>query len=118
MKMVMVGGEGNLFGLGAIAPQNKNILAIPGVPDINEIVNPLPEEYDVQQRLNRQVPEVDDFLQQILNSLRRICDLTPQAHADKIPSFANNASDFHIPAQTSSFNPFRRINLTGVAGND
>ena len=93
-------------------------MAIPGVPDINEILNPLPEDYDVQQRLNRQVPEVDDFLQHTLNSLKRICGLTPQAHPDKMPFFANNASDFHIPAQTSSFNPFRRINLTGVVGND
>ena len=57
------GGGGDLFGLGPIAPPNKNISSIPGVPDINEILNPLLEEYDVQQRFNQQVPEVDDFFQ-------------------------------------------------------
>ena len=61
MTMVMV-VVGDLSGLGPTAPQNKNISSIPGVPDINEILNPLPEEYDDQQRLNRQVPEVDDLL--------------------------------------------------------
>ena len=45
-------GGGDLFGLGPATPQNKN----------NE-KNPLPEEYDAQQRLNRQVPEVHDLLQ-------------------------------------------------------
>ena len=83
------------------------------MPDINEILNLLPEEYDVQQRLNRQVPEVGDLLQQRLNSLRGTSDPISQAWPDEASFFANNASDFHIPAQTSSFNPFWRINPTG-----
>ena len=65
--------------------------------DINKILNPLPEEYDVQQRLNQQAPEVGDLLQQRLNNLKGISDPIPMT---------NFTSDFHIPAQTSSFNPF------------
>ena len=57
---------GGFFVLGPTTTQNKNISSIPGVFDINEILNLLFEEYDVQQRLNRQVPEVDDLLQQRL----------------------------------------------------
>ena len=110
------GGGGDLFGLGPTTPQNKNISSIPGVPDINEILNPLPEEYDDQQRLDRQVPEVDDLLQQRLNSLRGISDPIPQVRPDEVPFFVNNASDFHIPAHTSSFNPFLQINPTGGGG--
>ena len=60
------GVEGGFFGLGPTTPQNKKISSVPRVFDINEILNLLLEEYDVQQRLNRQVPEVDDLLQQRL----------------------------------------------------
>ena len=60
------GVGGGFFGLGPTTTQNKNISSIPRVFDINEILNLLLEEYDVQQRLNRQVPEVDDLLQQRL----------------------------------------------------
>ena len=110
------GVAGDFFGLGPTAPQNKNISSIPWVFNINEILNLLLEEYDVQQRLNQQVPEVDDLLQQRLNSLRGISDPIPQVRQEEIPFFANNASDFHIPAQISSFNPFRRTNPTGGRG--
>ena len=110
------GVGGGFFGLGPTTTQNKNISSIPRVFDINEILNLLLEEYDVQQRLNQQVPEVDDLLQQRLNSLRGISDPTPQVRQEEIPFFANNASDFHIPAQISSFNPFRRTNPTGGRG--
>ena len=110
------GVVGDFFGLGPTAPQNKNISSIPGVFNFNEILNLLLEEYDVQQRLNQQVPEVDDLLQQRLNSLRGISDPTPQVRQEEIPFFANNASDFHIPAQISSFNPFRRRNPTWGRG--
>ena len=110
------GIAGDFFGLGPTAPQNKNISSIPWVFNINEILNLLLEEYDVQQRLNQQVPEVDDLLQQRLNSLRGISDPIPQVRQEEIPFFANNASDFHIPAQISSFNPFRRTNPTGGRG--
>ena len=57
---------GGFFGLGPTTTQNKNISSIPGVFDINEILNLLLEEFDVQQRLNQQVPSVDDLLQQRL----------------------------------------------------
>ena len=110
------GVGGGFFGLGPTTTQNKNISSIPRVFDINEILNLLLEEYDVQQRLNQQVPEVDDLLQQRLDSLRGISDPTPQVRQEEIPFFANNASDFHIPAQISSFNPFRRTNPTGGRG--
>ena len=106
------GGGGNLLGLGPTTPQNRNTTFIPEVPDINKILNPLPEECNAQQRLNLQVPEVDDLLQQRLNNLRGISDPTPQARPDEVPFFANSASNFHIPTQTSSSNPFRRTNPT------
>ena len=67
------------------------------------------EEYDVQQRLNQQAPKVDDVLQQRLNNLKGISDPI---------SKTNFTSDFHIPAQTSSFNPFRQAKPTGWIGND
>ena len=47
---------GGFFVLGPTTTQNKNISSIPGVFDINEILNLLLEEFDVQQRLNQQVP--------------------------------------------------------------
>ena len=107
--MVVVMGE-DIFGLGPTGSQNKNLFSIPGVPNINKLLNPLPEEYDVHERLNRQVPEVSDLLQQRLNSLK--------GKSIEVPFFANNASEFHIPAQTSSFNPFWQISLTGGVGNN
>ena len=55
----------------------NNNLFIPEASDLNNIFNPLPEEYDLQQRLNLQVPEVDDLLQQRLNNLMGIPDPTP-----------------------------------------
>ena len=107
--MVVVMGE-DIFGLGPTGSQNKNISSIPGVPNINKLLNPLPEEYDVQERLNRQVPEVDDLLQQRLNNLK--------GKSNEVPFFANNVPEFDIPAQTSSFNPSWQINLTGGVGNN
>ena len=98
---------------GPTAPQNYNVSFIPEVPNINDILNPFPEEYDVNQRLNQQVPKIDYLLQQRLNNMRGISEPTPRAPLDEKPFFTNNASDFHIPAQTSSFNPFRRTNPTG-----
>ena len=79
------GVGGDFFGLDPTAPQNKNISSIPGVFNINEILSLLLEEYDVQQRLNQQVPEVDDLLQQRLNSLRGISDPTPQVRQEEMP---------------------------------
>lgn len=90
------------------------------MPDLNELFNSLPEELVVQQRLNRKVPEVDNLLQQRLNSLRGIPNPNPQARPDEVPFFAKNSSNFHIPAQTWSCNPFRRSNpkSSGGIGND
>ena len=46
----------------------------------------------------------DSLLQQRLNNLRGIPNPSPP------PLFANNASNFHIPAQASSFNKNSRSN--------
>ena len=46
------GGGGNLFASSSTPPRNNNNSFNPEVTDLNEILNPLPEEYDVQQRLN------------------------------------------------------------------
>ena len=75
--MVVEGGGGYLFSTGPTAPTKNNNAFIPEVPNINELLNPLTEEYDVRQRLNQQVPEVDDLLQQRLNNLRGIPNPTP-----------------------------------------
>ena len=106
------GGGGHLFSTGPTAPTKNNNPFIPEVPNIHELLNSLPEEQDVQQRLNQQVPEVDDLLQQTVNNFRGIPNPTPQPLPDEVPFFANNASNFHIPAQTSRFNPFRWTNPT------
>ena len=75
----------------------------------------MPEEYDLRQRLNLQQPEVDDLLQQRLNNLRGIPNPSLPAPPEEAPFFANNAPNFHIPAQTSSFNPYRRTNPGSLA---
>ena len=73
------GGGGDLITSGTTPSKNNNNnnLFTPEAPDLNNILNPLPEEYDVQQRLNLQVPEVDDLLQQRLNNLMGIANPTP-----------------------------------------
>ena len=93
---------------------------IPEVSNFNDIFNPLPEEYDLQQRLNLRQPEVDDLLQQRLNNLRGITNPNPPTRPEEVLFFANNAPNFHIPAQTSSFNPYRKTNpgSSGGFGND
>ena len=93
---------------------------IPEVSNFNDIFNPLPEEYDLQQRLNLRLPEVDDLLQQRLNNLRGITNPNPPTRPEEVLFFANNAPNFHIPAQTSSFNPYRKTNpgSSGGFGND
>ena len=72
-------GGGDLITSSATPSKNttNNNLFITEASDLNNIFNPLPEEYDVQQRLNLQVPEVDDLLQQRLNNLMGIPDPTP-----------------------------------------
>ena len=52
--------------------------------------------------------------------MRGIPNPTPQPLPDEVPFFAINASNFHIPAQTSSFNLFRRTKPTSTdrVGND
>ena len=104
------GGDRNLFTPDTPGPQNKNNLFIPEVSNFNDIFNPLPEEYDLQQRLNLRLPEVDDLLQQRLNNLRGITNPNPPTRPEEVLFFANNAPNFHIPAQTSSFNPYRKTN--------
>ena len=93
---------------------------IPEVSNFNDIFNPLPEEYDLQQRLNLRQPKVDDLLQQRLNNLRGIPNPNPPTRPEEVLFFANNAPNFHIPAQTSSFNPYRKTNpgSSGGFGND
>ena len=107
------GGGADLFTLKSVPLQN---LFIPEVPNFNDIFNPLPEEYNLQQWLNLQQPEVDDLLQQRLNNLRGIPNPNSPARREEVPFFANNASNFHIPAQTSSFNPYRRTNPKSAGG--
>ena len=72
-------GGGDLITSSVTPSKNttNNNLFIPEASDLNNIFNPLPEEYDLQQRLNLQVPEVDDLLQQRLNNLMGIPDPTP-----------------------------------------
>ena len=72
-------GGGDLITSSATPSKNttNNNLFIPKASNLNNIFNPLPEEYDVQQRLNLQVPEVDGLLQQRLNNLMGIPDPTP-----------------------------------------
>ena len=72
-------GGGDLITSSATPSKNttNNNLFIPEASNLNNIFNPLPEEYDVQQRLNLQVPEVDGLLQQRLNNLMGIPDPTP-----------------------------------------
>ena len=65
--------------------------------------------YDLQQRLNIQNPDVDSLLQQRLNNLRGLdlissSNLPPPPLPPSHPIFANNTSNFQIPAQLSSFN--------------
>ena len=93
---------------------------IPEVSNFNDIFNPLPEEYDLQQRLNLRQPKVDDLLQQRLNNLGGIPNPNPPTRPEEVLFFANNAPNFHIPAQTSSFNPYRKTNpgSSGGFGND
>ena len=88
--------------------------------NFNDIFNPLPEEYDLQQRLNLRQPKVDDLLQQRLNNLRGIPNPNPPTRPEEVLFFANNAPNFHIPAQTSNFNPYRKTNpgSSGGVGND
>ena len=114
------GGDRNLFTPDTPGPQNKNNLFIPEVSNFNDIFNPLPEEYDLQQRLNLRQPEVDDLLQQRLNNLRGIPNPNPPTPPEEVLFFANNAPNFHIPAQTSNFNPHRKTNpgSSGEVGND
>ena len=58
-------------------------------------------------------------MQQRLNNLRGIPNLNPSAPPEEVPFFANKAPNFHVPAQTSSFNPYRRTNpgSSGGVGN-
>ena len=101
---------------GISLPKNSNFY-IPQAPNIDDVLNPLPEEYDVQQRLNLQTPEIDNLLQQKLNNLRGISNPTPQAQPNEVPFFAN-VSNCHIPAQTSSFNLSKKNHLNSSGGND
>ena len=34
---------------------------MPQAPNIDDVLNPLPEVYNVQQRLNLQTPEIDNL---------------------------------------------------------
>ena len=87
--------DGDLFLPQPPAPGN-NIGPPPSIPTIQDFIDPYPEEYDLQQRLNQNaVP--DSLLQQRLNNLTGISNPSPP------PFFANNTPNFHVPAQTSSF---------------
>ena len=55
-------------------------------------------------------------MQQRLNNLREIPNLNPSAPPEEVPFFANKAPNFHVPAQTSSFNPYRRTNPGSSGG--
>ena len=88
--------DGDLFSPQQLAPGN-NIGPPPSIPTIQDFIDPYPEEYDLQQRLNQDaVP--DSLFQQRLNNLRGISNPSPP------PFFANDTPNFHVPAQTSSFN--------------
>ena len=110
----------NLFTPDPPGPQNKYNLFIREVSNFKDIVNLLPEEYRLQQRLNLGQSEVDDLLQQKLNNLRGIPNQNPPTHPEEVSFFANNPHNFHIPAQTSCFNPYRKTNpgSSGGFGND
>ena len=82
------GGGGDLFG----PPRST----IPTVPNINNLLNPPPEEYDIQQRLNRLVIEGEDLLQEKFNALK---NPAPRAHPNEIPFLANT----YVPAQAFPF---------------
>ena len=103
------GGDsgGDLFSPSTNTRQNKNNSFIPEAPTFNDIFNLLPEEYDLEQKLNLQQPAVDYLLQQRLNNLRAVPNPNPPARPEEVPIFANNTPNFQIPAQTSSFNPYR-----------
>lgn len=73
------------------------------------MLNPPPEEYDVQQRLNRPALEEEDLLQKKLNALK---NPAPRACPNEMPFFTND----NVPAQPSKFNPFQQP--TGGIGND
>ena len=70
------------------------------------MLNQPPEEYDIQQRLNRPVLEGEDLLQEKINALK---NPTPRAHPNEIPFFANT----NVPAQPSPFGQ-----PAGGVGND
>ena len=105
-------GGGDLFPPGSPGPDNRNrndLSFLPEAPTIDNNFNPLPEVYDLQQRLNIQNPDVDSLLQQRLNNLRgpdliSSSNLPPPPLPPSHPIFANNTSNFQIPAQLSSFN--------------
>ena len=78
------GGGADLFTLKSVPLQN---LFIPEVPNFNDIFNPLPEEYNLQQWLNLQQPEVDDLLQQRLNNLRGIPNPNSPARREEVHFF-------------------------------
>ena len=82
------GGGGDLFG----PPRST----IPTVPNINNLLNPPPEEYDIQQRLNRLVLEGEDLLQEKFNALK---NPAPRAHPNEIPFLANT----YVPAPPFPF---------------
>ena len=58
-------------------------------------------------------------MQQRLNNLRGIPNPNPSAPPEEVFFFTNKAPNFHVPAQTSSFNPYRRTNpgSSGGVGN-
>ena len=100
---------GDLFSPQPLAPGN-NIGPPPSIPTIQDFIDPYPEEYDLQQRLNQNAV-LDSLLQQRLNNLTGISNPSPP------PFFANNTPNFHVPARSSSFNRnFGSINKT--PGND
>ena len=77
-------GDGNLFPKGPGSGSRPGFDFPPSAPNINEfLLPPVPNEYELQNGLNR---------------LRGTSSPPPPP-----PFFANNAPNFHIPAQTSSF---------------
>ena len=78
------GGDGNLFPPGPGSGPRPGFDFSPDAPNINEfLLPPVPNEYELQNRLNR---------------LRGTSSPPPPP-----PFFANNAPNFYIPVQTSSF---------------
>ena len=88
------GGDGNLFPPGhGLGPGPRPNLGFPPPPlGINEFIQP--EKYELQNRFN---------------NLR--------GTSSPPPCFANNAPNFNIPAQTSSFNRGPRLNAPPPANN-